>query len=132
MEGDLRPAGEFRIYLESDDWEGTGRVVACEPPSRLVVTTRESEESWQKGQGVPPFDETLEITLEAAGDHTDLVVEVKGIPLEPLAYYGAGWQIHAEKLGAHLAGGEPVDVEARFDEILPAYQALAGEISSTA
>ena len=28
-EGDLRPGGAFHLYLESDDWDGTGRVEAC-------------------------------------------------------------------------------------------------------
>ncbi len=43
VEGDLRPGGEFRLYLESDGWDGTGRVEACEPPRRLLVTTRETD-----------------------------------------------------------------------------------------
>ncbi len=45
VQGDLRPGGEFHLYVEADDWEGTGHVEVCEPPHRLVVTTRESEES---------------------------------------------------------------------------------------
>src|SRR5580692_9649087 len=57
VEGDLRPGGEFRLYLESADLEGTGRVEAYEPPRRLLVTTRETDESWRKGRGAPPFDE---------------------------------------------------------------------------
>jgi uncharacterized protein YndB with AHSA1/START domain len=32
VEGNLRPGGEFRLYLEADDWDGTGRVEECEPP----------------------------------------------------------------------------------------------------
>jgi uncharacterized protein YndB with AHSA1/START domain len=128
VEGDLRPGGEFRIYVESDDVEGTGRVVACEPSSRFVVTTKETEESWRKGQGVPPFDETLEITLTAVGDQTALVAEVRGLPLEPIAFYGAGWQLHAERLSAFLAGRELSDTEARFEELVPAYQTLAAQI----
>ena len=51
VEGDLRPGGEFRLYIESADLEGTGRVEACEPPRRLLVTTRETDESWRKGRG---------------------------------------------------------------------------------
>src|SRR6266568_3351314 len=34
VEGDLRPGGEFRLYLESADMDATGRVEACEPPRR--------------------------------------------------------------------------------------------------
>jgi hypothetical protein len=55
-------------------------VAACEPPRRLLVTTRETEESWRKGQGAPPFDKTLEVTLTADGDQTILVAEIRGLP----------------------------------------------------
>jgi uncharacterized protein YndB with AHSA1/START domain len=129
VEGDLRPGGEFRLYLESDDWDGTGRVEACEPPRRLLVTTRETDESWRKGRGAPPFDETIEATLTADSDQTMLVVEVQGMPLDKIAFYGAGWQIHAENLAAHIAGHERGDTEARWEEILPAYHALAANVS---
>jgi uncharacterized protein YndB with AHSA1/START domain len=129
IEGDLRPGGEFRLYLEADDIESTGRVEACEPPRRLVVTTRETDESYRKGQGVPPFDEVKEVTLTADGDQTILVIEVRGMPLDKIAFYGAGWQIHTENLAAYLAGGERGDTEARWDELVPAYQDLAANVS---
>src|SRR5215468_9993070 len=58
VEGDLRAGGEFRVYIAADDIEETGSVVACEPPRWLRVTTRETDESYRKGQGVPPFDAT--------------------------------------------------------------------------
>jgi uncharacterized protein YndB with AHSA1/START domain len=129
IEGDLRPGGEFRLYLEADDIESTGRVEACEPPRRLVVTTKETDESYRKGQGVPPFDAVKEVTLTADGDQTILVIEVRGMPLDKIAFYGAGWQIHAENLAAYLAGGERGDTEARWDELVPAYQDLAANVS---
>lgn len=128
VEGDLRPGGEFRLYLEADDVESTGRVEACEPPQRLRVTVRETDESWQKGQGVPPFDEVLEVTLTADGDRAILVIEVRGMPLDKIAFYGAGWQIHAENLAAYLAGRERGDTEARWDELVPPYQDLAASV----
>ena len=128
VEGDLRPGGEFRLYLESADLEGTGRVEACEPPRRLVVTTRETEESYLRGQGVPPHDEAIEATLTADGGQTILVLEVRGMPLDKIAFYGAGWQIHAENLAAYLAGRERGDTEARWDELVPAYQDLAASL----
>ena len=129
VEGDLRPGGAFRVYLAADDIESTGRVEACEPPRRLLVTTRETDESYRKGQGVPPFDESIEATLTADGDQTILVIEVQGMPLDKIAFYGAGWQIHAENLAAHVAGRERGDSEARWNELVPAYQALAAEVS---
>lgn len=128
VEGDLRPGGEFRIYIEANDIESTGRVEACEPPRRLLVTTRETDESYRKGQGVPPFDQRVEATLTADGAETILVIEVQGMPVDKIAFYGAGWQIHAENLAAHLAGHEPGDVEARWAELVTPYQKLAANV----
>jgi uncharacterized protein YndB with AHSA1/START domain len=128
VEGDLRPGGQFRLYLESDDVESTGRVEACEPPRRLLVTTRETDESWRRGGGAQPFDEAIEATLTADGDQAILVIEVRGLPLDKIAFYGAGWQIHAENLAAFLAGRERGDTEARWDDLVPAYQDLAAGI----
>ena len=129
VEGDLRPGGEFRLYIEADDNDRTGRVEACEPPRRLLVTTRETDESYRKGQGVPPFDASIEATLTADGGQTILVIEVQGMPVDKIAFYGAGWQIHAENLAAHLAGHERGDTEARWDELVPPYQDLAANVS---
>lgn len=128
VEGDLRPGGEFRTFIAAADIEGTGRVEACEPPRRLLVRTRETEESYRRGQGVPPFDEDIEATLTADGDQTILAIEVRGMPLDKIASYGAGWQIHSENLAAHLAGRAPGDDEARWVELVPAYQDLAASL----
>jgi uncharacterized protein YndB with AHSA1/START domain len=128
VEGDLRPGGEFRLYLEAEGWDGTGRVEACEPPRRLRVTTRETDESWRKGRGAPPFDAAIEATLTADGDETILVMEVHGMPLDRIAAYGAGWQIHAENLAAYLAGRERGDIEARWHELVAPYQDLAANV----
>jgi uncharacterized protein YndB with AHSA1/START domain len=128
VEGDLRPGGAFRVYLEADDVESTGRVEACEPARRLLVTTRETDESYLKGQGAPPFDGAIEATLTADGDQTLLVIEVQGMPLDTIAFYGAGWQIHAENLAAYLAGRERGDTEARWAELVPLYQDLAANL----
>jgi uncharacterized protein YndB with AHSA1/START domain len=128
VEGDLRLGGVFRTYDAADDIEATGRVEACEAPRRLLVTTRETDESYQRGQGVPPYDEVLEATLTTEGDQTILVVEVRGMPLDTIAFYGAGWQIHAENLATYLAGRERGDTEARWEELVPPYQELAASI----
>jgi uncharacterized protein YndB with AHSA1/START domain len=126
VEGNLRPGGAFSLSVE---WEGNGRVEACEPPRRLRVTWRESDESFRKGRGVPPFDATIEATLTADRDQTILVIEVGGMPLDKVAFYGAGWQIHAEHLAAHIAAQDLGDTEARWDALVPAYQALAATVS---
>jgi uncharacterized protein YndB with AHSA1/START domain len=129
VEGDLRIGGEFRMYIAANDLESSGRVEACEPPRRLLVTTRETEASYRKGQGVPPFDQVTEATLTADGDQTILVIEVRGMPLDKIAAYGAGWQIHAENLAAYLAGREPRDTRMRWEELVPAYRDMADNVS---
>ena len=128
VEGDLRPGGAFRVYIEANDIESAGRVEACEPPRRLRVTTRETDESYRKGQGTPPFDATIEATLTADGDQTLLVIELQGMPLDKIAFYGAGNQIHVENLAAYLAGRERGDAEARWNELVPLYQDLAANL----
>jgi hypothetical protein len=92
------------------------------------VTTRETDESYRRGQGVPPFDAVWEITLTADGDQTILVIEERGMPLDQLAAYGAGVQVHVEDLAAHIAGRERADLGGRWDELLPAYQDLAANV----
>jgi uncharacterized protein YndB with AHSA1/START domain len=128
VDGDLRPGGKFRTYIAADDIEGTGRVEVCEPPRRLVLTSRETDESYRRGQGAPPFDAAIEATLTPDGDQTILVIEVRGMPLDKIAFYGAGWQIHSENLAAYVAGRERGDTEARWGELVPPYQELAANI----
>jgi uncharacterized protein YndB with AHSA1/START domain len=118
VEGDLRLGGRFTARFTSG-WEGTGRVEACEPPRRLRVLTTEPGE---------PDEHVIEATLRADGDQTILAIEEHGLPLDELPAYGAGWQIHGEDLAAHLAGRERCDADARWRELLPAYQDLAASI----
>lgn len=129
VDGDLQAGGEFRLYIPASGIESAGRVEACEPPRRLRVTNRETDESYRKGQGAPPFDGVIEATLTADGDQTILVIEARGMPLDKIPFYGAGWQIHAENLAAFLAGREPSDTEARWEELVPSYQELAANVS---
>jgi uncharacterized protein YndB with AHSA1/START domain len=128
VEGDLRPGGQFRLHVDDAGIDATGRVEACEPPRRLLVMNRETDESYQGGEGVPPFDESIEAMLTADGDQTILVLEVRGMPLDKIAFYGVGWQVHAENLGAYLAGRERPDADARWGELVPPYQDLAASI----
>lgn len=128
VDGDLRPGGRFHTHIEGADLDARGRVEVCEPPHRLVVTTRETDESWRRGHGPEPFDEVVEATLTADGDTTVLVIEVRGLPLGRVAAYGAGWQMHVEALAAHVAGRRPDDPGARWTELLPAYQAQAAAL----
>ena len=124
VEGDLRPGGEIRTKFFASGAENTGRVEACEPPKRLLLATKHVDK---------PYDLVIEATLTADGDQTVLVVEERGMPLDLLHGYGAGIQIHFEHLTDHIAGREPRDIEdstieARWLELVPAYQVLAAQV----
>jgi len=119
FEGDLRLGGEFRARFFASGWEGTGRVEVCEPPRHLLVMTKDD------GQA---DEHAIEATLTADGDHTILMLEERGMPVNLLAAYGAGMQVHIEDLAAHVAGGERCDANARWEELEPAYAALASKL----
>jgi uncharacterized protein YndB with AHSA1/START domain len=119
VDGDLRQGGEFRARFFASGWEGTGRVEACEPPRRLLILT--------SSPGQP--DGIVEVTLTGDGDQTILVIEDRGVPLEEIAAYGAGDQIHVEDLAAYLAGGDRCDTRGRWQELQPHYQRLAADIT---
>ena len=107
VEGELREGGEFTAHFFASGWEGTGRVEVCEPPRRVLLGTSSPDQP--EGQ--------IELTLTPDGDGTLLVVEDRGMPLDQIAAYGAGDQVHVEDLASHLAGGERCDARARWQEL---------------
>jgi uncharacterized protein YndB with AHSA1/START domain len=119
VDGDLRLGGEYRFHFFASGSEGTGRVEACEPPRRLLL---------QHGLNQPNVN-VIEATLTADGKQTVLVVEERGMPLDLIAAYGAGVQVHIEDLAAHIAGREHCDSDARWDELQPLYDELAASVS---
>ena len=120
VEGDLRPGGEFRFSFFATGSEGTGRVEACDPARRLLVTMALGE----------PDEDVIEATLGTDSDQAILVWEERGMPLDQVAAYGAGVQIHVEDLAAYLAGNpRREDIKTRWDELQPAYQGLAANLS---
>ena len=121
IEGDLRVGGEYRAHLFASGWEGTGRVEACEPRQRLLVSINDADE---------PDENEIEAVLTTDGDQTIVVWEERGMPLDQLSAYGAGVQLHVEDLADHLAGRERrEDVTARWADLHPAYQGLAANLS---
>jgi hypothetical protein len=95
-------------------------VEACEPPQRLLVLTKQPDK---------PDEQVIEVTLTADNEETILVWEERDMPLDLRAAYGAGVQVHVEDLAAYLAGRQRCDADARFDELFPAYQELAANVS---
>jgi uncharacterized protein YndB with AHSA1/START domain len=122
VEGDLCLGGEFRAHFFASGWEGTGRVEACDPPRRLLVLTKDADEPDEP-------EHAIEATLTADDGETIMVWEERGMPLDLLAAYGAGVQVHVEDLAAYLAGRERSDAAARFEEVFPAYKDLAADVS---
>lgn len=118
VEGDLRQGGEFRAHFFASGWEGTCRVEVCEAPHHLRLRTSSPDQP----------DGAFDMTLTGDGDHTVLVVEDRGVPLDQIAAYGAGDQIHLEDLRAYLAGGDRCDARSRWQELAPAYQLLAADL----
>src|SRR5262249_10972053 len=118
VEGELSPGGEFRLRIALSG-ERTGRVEACEPRQRLLLTMRDPEP--RPGQ---PEQTVIEARLIAEGAWTRLVWETRGMPVDLLPAHGAGIQVHVEHLADYIGGRELRDVEARWNELFPAYEAL--------
>jgi uncharacterized protein YndB with AHSA1/START domain len=118
VEGELAQGGEFRVRIALAG-ERTGRVEACEPPQRLLLTMRDPDP--QPGQ---PEQTVIDAQLTAEGTQTRLVWEERGMPVNLLPAYGAGIQIHVEHLADYVSGRELRNVEARWNALFPAYEAL--------
>jgi uncharacterized protein YndB with AHSA1/START domain len=118
VDGELSEGGEFRVRITLAG-ERTGKVEACEPPQRLLLTMRDPDP--QPGQ---PEQTVIEAQLIAEGAQTRLVWETRGMPIELLPAYGAGIQIHVEHLADYISGRELRIDEARWDELFAAYEAL--------
>ncbi|MFC0675292.1 SRPBCC family protein [Brachybacterium hainanense] len=112
VHGELHVGGTFRAVFTSGA-ECSGEVLACEPPHRLLVRTRDDGAE---------ADEEMEVRLVPDGTATRLVLEERGIPLEDLPAYGAGCQIHVEHLRALLDGVAPSPMAARWRELEPIYR----------
>jgi hypothetical protein len=109
--GDQARAGRGQALIKDQGKEGRPSSGTAEPPT--------------------PGEHVIEATLAADGDgdQTILVLEERGMPVDLLAAYGAGIQVHVEDLAAHIAGRERGDAKARWEELLPAYEALTAKIN---
>lgn len=112
VSGDLRVGGTVRATLTSS-WNGDVRIETCERPHHLLLTVEPGTDD--EGE--------LEAWLTEDGDGTRLVVEERGLPLDGLHFYGAGWQAHLEDLGRSLSGEGPA-WKARWTELTPRYETM--------
>src|SRR5436190_8545615 len=105
VEDELSQAGECRVRIALAG-KRTGRVEACEPPQRLLLTMRDPDP--QPGQ---PEQTVIEAQLIAEGAQTRPVWEERGMPVNLLPAHGAGIQIHVEHLADYISGRELRNVE---------------------
>ena len=118
VEGELSEGSGFRVRIALAG-ERAGQVEVCEPPQRLLLTMRDPDP--QPGQ---PEQTVIEAQLIAEGAQTRLIWEERGMPVNLLPAYGTGIQLHVEHLADYITGRELRNVEARWDELFPAYEAL--------
>jgi uncharacterized protein YndB with AHSA1/START domain len=119
VEGDLRGGGTYHAVLFPSGWDGAGRVLECEPGRRFLVESAEP--------GHEPATDELELEPVSA-DATRVVLTKHGPPLEMIAAYGTGTQLHLENLRAYLAGLGPVDPDPYWTALLPEYERLAAAL----
>lgn len=119
VDGDLRQGGAFSGRFFPSGWDGTGRVLECGPGHRFLV------ESAEPG-GAPTTDE-LALTPEGPG-RTRVVLVKRGAPVQWLAAFGVGVQLHVENLAAHLSGRAPLDPDPFWAQLLPRYERLASAL----
>ncbi len=113
VSGDLRVGGTIQAAFTST-WTGPARIEVCDRPHHLLLTME---------PGTADQSE-LEAWLTEDGGATRLVVEERGLPLDSLHFYGAGWQAHLEDLRRSLAGESSAWKE-RWAELVPAYETMS-------
>lgn len=118
VDGSPRKGEEFRVRIALSG-ERVARVDVCEPPHRIVVAMRDPDP--QPGQ---PEQTIIKVELTVDGGSTRLTWEESGLPLTLLPAYGAGIQIHVERLADYSSGRKLRDAEVRWAELFPAYEAL--------
>lgn len=102
VSGDLRPGGTYQLQGNAG-----GRILACEPPTRLRLT-------WVFGEADPDSSE-VEVQLAAAGDGTELVLRHTAVVDEAMwerfgpGATGVGWDLGLLGLGMYLRTGATVE-----------------------
>ena len=96
VSGDLRVGGAVSAVFTST-WSGPARIEICDAPHHLLLTTEPGTDD----------EAQIEAWLTAEGSRTKLVIEDRGLPVDGLHFYGAGWQVHLEDLGRSLRATGP-------------------------
>jgi uncharacterized protein YndB with AHSA1/START domain len=99
---DPRPGGVYRVWMDADTI-ASGVYVEVDPPRRVVFTW-----GWEGSAEVPPGTTTVELSLEAEGDGTILLLRHSGLPDgEAAAMHDEGWRLFTIRLSAVVRGADP-------------------------
>ena len=105
---DPRPGGVYRVWMDADTI-ARGEYVEIDPPRRLVFTW-----GWEGNPDVPPGSTTVELSLEAEGDGTVLLLRHTGLPNgEAAAMHEEGWRFFTGRLSMAVRGDDPGPMPAR-------------------
>jgi uncharacterized protein YndB with AHSA1/START domain len=105
----------FRMTAEGDDVPAEEMdVLACEPPHRFAVRSREPQPFSEDGQGEKALWE-MELELQEADGVTSLRFVQVLVPgatgVDMAASVGPGWDYYLDRLGAALAGRDVGDID---------------------
>jgi uncharacterized protein YndB with AHSA1/START domain len=100
------------VHLDfGEDQQVAGTVLQCDPTQTLEYTWTFTGEQ----------DSVLLFELSGNDERTTLVLEHRLLPPDQAVGYGAGWHAHLDMLDAHVTGKDPVDWDARFNDVLGYY-----------
>ena len=98
---DPRPGGVYRVWMDADT-VARGEFLEIESPRRVVFTW-----GWEGNASVPPGSTTVELTLQADGDATILLLRHIGLPDgESAAMHEEGWILFTGRLAVVAGGGD--------------------------
>ena len=119
---------EFGSSWEGEDGEPGGvirfRMRVYDPPRVL-------EYDWVEVPSATGTitDSTVRFQLETIGERVRLTLTHRALPTHAIASVSAGWHAHADVLRAVLTGVDGPGADARYESLLPHYEALAARTS---
>ena len=117
------PGGESRKSFPGEDGEPGMTIVlrtrVYDPPHVL-------EYAWieQSAPDAPASESHVRFELHERGDRVRLTLTHGAVDPASVASVAAGWHAHLDVLGTVLTGAEGPDAYARYETLLPQYEAL--------
>lgn len=102
------------VHEEGAPW-CDAHIDACDPPTRLAITTKDSYGSWR-----------LEAVLTETDGSTELVFTHHLEPEAPIAEVGPGWEYYLDALGAARDDADRPGWEDYYPSMKEYYENLAG------